>query len=108
MNNDFIINEDELLIVNRFPFFKKNEKIEFRKIKNIGFKDDSIINLCSGYKWIKIEYLSDLNSLKAIKRYCNGMEYDAFDENINFPTFDQFFDELELRGLNVEWIKVRT
>ena len=36
------------------------------------------------------------------------MEYDAFDENINFPTFDQFFDELKLRELNVKWIKKLT
>ena len=105
MNHDFIINENDLLIINRFPFFKKREKIELNKIKSISFKDDSFFNLFSGYKWVKIEYLSDFNSLKTIKRHCNGMEYDAFDENINFPTFDQFFDELKLRELNVKWIK---
>ena len=50
MNHDFIINENDLLIINRFPFFKKREKIELNKIKSISFKDDSFFNLFSGYK----------------------------------------------------------
>ncbi|WP_025663484.1 hypothetical protein [Aquimarina megaterium] len=105
MNNNFILNSEEMLIINRFLFFKREEKIRFDKIKSIIFRDDTSINMFSGYKWIEIKYLADSLSLKSKKVYCNGMEYDAFDENINFPTFDEFFDELERRGLNIKWTK---
>ncbi|MGY3795894.1 hypothetical protein [Aquimarina sp. 433] len=108
MNSDFILNDEEILIINRFIFFKREEKIRLDRIKRIIFRDDTSINLLSGYKWVRIEYLTDSKSLKSKKVYCNGMEYDAFDENLNFPTFDEFFDELERRGLNIKWTKKRT
>ncbi|WP_237277553.1 hypothetical protein [Tenacibaculum ovolyticum] len=102
MNNDFTLDNEEILITNRLLFFKKNR---FDKIKNIVFKDETIINIFSGYKWIKIEYMTASETLISKKIYCNGMEYDAFDENFFFPTFDEFFDELKRRGLNIEWTK---
>lgn len=107
MNNDFILNNDEIIVSNKLLFFKKDQAIKFDKIQCIVFKDDTRINLISGYKWIKIKYRTNTQLLMVKKIHCNGVEYDAFDENIFFPTFDEFYNELEKRGLNVSWTSKR-
>lgn len=104
-NNDFILTDDSLEVENRFPFFKKKTSIELKNIQAMYFRDDSLINILSEYKYVIIKFADKESSNKTYKVRCHGLEFDCNGENINLPTFDDFYNNLKTRGIKVMWLK---
>lgn len=104
-NYDFTLTDKEIIIENTFSFFKKKYSIRLDNIRKIHFRDDSIINMFSEYKYVIIHHIDKEGTQRRLKLYCNGLEFDCNGDNANLPTYDDFFQTLQARKIIVEWIK---
>ena len=116
-NNDILVFDDRLEIVNRIPLFKKRRVFRFENINSIKFRHQWQETFGSNiqptflqyvikffpelffpahYKWIKIK------ANKEYKFYCFGIEMEYY-ENEKEPVFEDIFQLLSLKGLDVCW-----
>jgi hypothetical protein len=102
-NHNFLLTEKKIEVYNVFPVFRGRISIDLGKIHKILLKNDSLINLFSEYKYVIIQY-KDGSSIRSMKFYCHGLEYDCNGENTNLPTFDDFYHTLKERRIETEWI----
>lgn len=103
-NYDFELTESCLIARNRFPFFRREYSLAVKNIRKVSFRDDSLINLFSEYKYVVIQYTDEYGQAKQNRFHCHGLEYDCNGDNTNLPTYDDLYLTLNRRGIATEWI----
>jgi len=103
LNNSFVLDEENLIIVNpNFPW-NKVQYFKFNDILKIEFKENKQYFLAIIFGIVERNYIEIFTKKGEFQFYCSGLSIDCFDENWTEKTLDDFKLELQKIGVKIEW-----
>jgi len=104
LNNSFVLNEKDLIIVNpNFPW-NKVRHIKMNDINRIEIDEDVHYFVASLFGIVERNYIKVFTKKGAFRFYCMGLNIDCFYENWTEKTLDDFKRALEKMGVKTEWL----